>query len=203
MANKTEWEKRIGMLLDARKQADFVYSYKPIDGMHGGQPKVDWFACDRNGWMWMIEVKSLPENRQSINLMGEVTAGQRQALDAVAASHNGVALLVVGQGNALHFFDWRDIGWLAHERPGSPLLPLDPSFLTLIWTGPKGWTHRLHMLLGDKHLGSAPILVKPSGPSRKPIPLPSTSKPKVSIPMPRMMRPSAQSSSKPARKGSS
>lgn len=164
MSTKTEWETRIGMLLDSRKHMHFKYSFKPPDSRHGGQPRLDWFACDVHGKFWLIEVKSLPMNRQSLNLHNDVTPGQRDALTSVTESLGGVALLAVGRGNALHFFNWRQVRCQLEQPSPNPLLPLEDSFLTLIWTGPKGWTHPLYTYVAAGGRDTAPTPNEPSPP---------------------------------------
>lgn len=153
--SKSDWENRVGMLLDPHRSTDFVYSYKPIDGMHGGQPKIDWHACDRLGRYWMIEVKWIPDNRRSINYISEITPGQRDGLSAISMSKHGVALLMVGQGKTLYLFDWHEVTmWVLEEQhrqamdpsplqDQSLLLPFDVAFERYPWSGPKSWTYRL------------------------------------------------------------
>jgi len=135
---KTPWEARVGILLDSSHHSEFVYSYKPYDSPHyGGQPRIDWHACDIVGRYWMIEVKSLPSTRQSINMVNDVSAGQAQALDAIVKSGVGVALVAVGRGNTLYVFDWREIGECRNSVK-SAAVKMGQSFLTLPWS-PKSW----------------------------------------------------------------
>lgn len=183
---KSAWESRVGMLLDSEKHPEFFYSYKPVDGIHGGQPKIDWFACDKIGRFWMIEVKWLPTSRVSINLGTEVTAGQRDGLDAVAVSEMGVALLAVGQGACLFLFEWREVQlWQLDQIHRSKLgqdvnrlLPLDAAFMRLEWNGPKSWKNlNLFRIVGHLHFvqngdpsattPTEPVVLSPKpGPSR-------------------------------------
>lgn len=135
---KTPWEARVGVLIDPRFHPLFAYSFKPYDsGMYGGQPRIDWHACDQLGLYWMIEVKSLPPGRKSINLDTEITAGQRDGLTAISNTSRGMAFLAVGQGRTLYLFPWSMI----RNRPRTPafrLLPLADAVLQLDWS-PKTW----------------------------------------------------------------
>jgi hypothetical protein len=189
---KSPWESRVGKLLDPETYDEFLYSYKPVDGLHGGQPKIDWFACDKTGRFWLIEVKWLAENRRSINLETDVTAGQREGLTAVASSEQGVALLAVGQGTTLSIFDWREvISWSTRNYP-NPLLPIggDLRTIRLRWTGPKTWNHPLYEYVIE-------WLINPTEQSRRmrvkqspgPGPFRWISKPKGSTPILPLMRP--------------
>jgi hypothetical protein len=100
------------MLLDPARHPEFVYSFKPADGgMYGGQPRIDWHACDITGRYWLVEVKQHPRPDHRFNIRTAVSPGQRDALDGVAMSTIGIALLAVGCGDYLFVFDWRDIGW--------------------------------------------------------------------------------------------
>lgn len=146
---KGQWESRVGMLLNSEKHPEFVYSFKPVDsGMYGGQPRLDWLACDYMGRFWMIEVKQLGERDKRLNIRTEVSPGQKDGLSAVADSQAGVSLLAVGHGANLYLFDWRDIRWRC--EPGEqPLLPMEDAFLTLTWTGPKSWSYDLYILVHD------------------------------------------------------
>jgi len=189
---KSPWEKRVGMLLDPEKHPEFLYSYKPPDTMHGGQPKLDWFACDTLGRFWLIEVKWLPETRVSINLRTEVTAGQTDALNQVAFSETGVPLLAVGRGDRLWVYDWREvISWQLQQSTEnlSRLLPLGAATFQLRWFGPKAWDHSLYSLVG------VPVPVTALTPpvlellSHNPAPSASISKPRGSTPIVPLMRP--------------
>ena len=132
---KTPWEARVGVLIDPRLHPLFVYSYKPYDSpFYGGQPRIDWHATDYIGRYWMIEVKSLPLDRKSINLDKDVTPGQRDGLSSVATTVLGVPLLVVGQDKTLYLFSWRKIILATFK----PLLPLADADLKLPWSA-KAW----------------------------------------------------------------
>jgi hypothetical protein len=137
---KSAWEARVGMLLSP---PDFPYSFKPYDsGMYGGQPRLDWLACDLTGVFWAIEAKMLPANRKTFRLDTLVSAGQAQALDAVATCVCSVALLAVGRGTELYFYDWRKIQWLlGATAPPALTFTTDPMF-SFPWTGPKLWATR-------------------------------------------------------------
>jgi hypothetical protein len=168
MAGKTPWEARIGLLLEPRLHPEFVYSYKPYDSpMYGGQPRIDWHACDQLGRYWMIEVKSIPNSRRSINLLSDVTPGQRQALSGVAKSDVGVPILAVGQNRTLYLFDWRAIAWRAepasalHPAP-NPLLLMTETMLQLEWS-PKYWkgfnlSQQWVMLKMSRALATTPVV---------------------------------------------
>lgn len=163
---KSPWEKRVGMLLDPEKHADFVWSFKPVDsGAYGGQPRIDWIACDLLGRVWLIEVKKLADARRTFGMLTDITPGQRQALDAVTESLYGVALLAVGHGSVLYWFDWREIAWLlTPENPGSPFLTMEQALLRYEWSGPKTWDHRLCMDYNAQRPGSVPPLTLHGGP---------------------------------------
>lgn len=194
---KSPWEARVGMLLDPEKHDEFMYSYKPVDGPHGGQPKIDWLACDTQGRFWMIEVKCLPESRKSINLMTEVTAGQRQGLAAVAWSETGIALLAVGQEKLLRIYSyWEVMAWMSEQWPTvdpsnpSLLLPLDAARpIHLRWSGPKSWDHSLFSLVESFWPPIAPIRPVLDLRSHAPAPSASISKRRDSIPTLPLMRP--------------
>lgn len=204
MSGKTPWEQRVGMLLDPEKHPDdFVWSFKPPDSaMYGGQPRIDWLACDRLGYFWGIEVKSLAAGRRSLNLLTDVSAGQRDALSAIDRSTHGRALLAVGTSeNHLYFYFWRDIAWLLDGKQ-KPLLQVpDLSFMGLLWTGPKAWAtysivnHVIPALTERYYPTKIPVVAVPLGspsgmswmppqltvPSSPPVPSPSISKPRDSI----------------------
>lgn len=188
MTTKSPWESRVGMLLDPEKHPEFVYSYKPHDSaMYGGQPRIDWLACDQVGRFWMIEVKSLDPKRRSINLESDVSPGQRAALDAVMHSGVGVPLLMVGQEKTLYVFDWRKVSWLLAGHP------LSEASFALGWTGPKAWAlidlYGFLAVLAPSPL--LPAFVTPASlaifneplPSTPPAPSPLISKPGDSIRM--------------------
>lgn len=184
---KTEWERRVGMLLDPEKHDDFVWSYKPHDSaLYGGQPRLDWLACDRVGRFWVIEVKTAGKGRKSITLERELSPGQITALDAVAASKFGVALLAVGHETTLHVFDWRKIGWalrVAQASGSVTMIGFDQAAFSFLWTGPKSWTRDLYgeytsLLTTHMPVGPFPMppMPMPSGsPSLDPPPAPSPS----------------------------
>jgi hypothetical protein len=170
MSTKSHWEARVGLLLDPLKHTQFTWSYKPPDSqMYGGQPRIDWLACDLIGRFWMVEVKHLADERLSINLNRDVTPGQRAALDGVSASQTGVALLAVGHHDTLHWFDWRMVGWQLTPESTNPLLPMADSLLSMTWTGPKSWDLPLYTLLRDRlpHLELTQIVH--AVPSPKPV----------------------------------
>lgn len=184
---KSAWESRVGMLLDPEKHPEFVYSYKPHDSaMYGGQPRIDWLACDQVGRFWMIEVKSLDPKRRSINLERDVSPGQRAAMNAVMLSGVGVPLLMVGQEKTLYVFDWRKISWLlsGHRSP-PPLLPLSEALFALGWTGPKAWA--LINLYGFLAAPAASPLL-PSGIPAMPMPSAVPSQPIPPVPSPSTLR---------------
>lgn len=158
MPTKSPWETRVGMLLDPMQHPEFVWSFKPVDsGVYGGQPRIDWIACDLIGRHWLIEVKKLADRRQTFGLLTDMTPGQRSALEAVTESLYGVALLAVGHKNVLYIFDWREIAWLlTPENDGNPFLILEDSLLRYEWSGPKKWDHRLCMDYNAQRPGSVP-----------------------------------------------
>lgn len=187
------WESRVGKLLD---DPYYVWAHKCPDSMHGGQPKVDWIACDVYGFFWMIEVKQLAAGRKSINYEGEITPGQREALTAVS-DIGGYAFLAIGVGPRLYIFTWGRIQWLRqHEHPS--LIPLNEASIVLEWMGPKQWTtlqnkQRFHklwamtpdLMVRDGRSASEPtplIRTPHSRSSRKPERSPSISKLTGSIP---------------------
>jgi hypothetical protein len=184
---KGQWEARVGKLL---VEPDFVWSFKPPDSpLYGGQPRVDWLACDRWGKFWMIEVKQASADRKSISIKNDVSAGQIRALNAIA-NGNGVALLAIGQGPALYIHSWR-VAWLRYQQsligrlhPGTTIQLTGPSLLCqFYWTGPKAWKnlelYEKIMVLGVPRdrmssfagaLATHQILVLPSEPSPEPTP---------------------------------
>jgi len=166
MSVKSPWESRVGKLLDAGTNASFVWSFKPTDsGMYGGQPRIDWIACDMLGRHWLIEVKKLADTRRTLSLLTDVTPGQRAALDAVCESLYGVALLAVGHGKTLYWFDWRDVAWLlTPENFESPLLRLENALFKYSWTGPKQWVHPLFADYNARRPALAQALMQPAGP---------------------------------------
>ena len=188
---KSPWEERVGMLLDPAKNVSFVWSFKPVDSMaYGGQPRIDWIACDLLGWHWLIEVKKLADFRKTFNLLNDISPGQRQTLDAVAESLYGVSLLAIGHGTTLYIFDWRDVAWLlTPENADPPLLRMETALLSYVWSGPKKWQHRLYTDYQEKRLDSAPALTPHAVPSHEPGGLRSISRPGVCIRTPPRMPP--------------
>jgi hypothetical protein len=140
VAGKSPWEARVGKLLDPALHPEIVYSFKPYDSsMYGGQPRLDWLACDRTGRFIGIEVKHLEARRRSINLEKDLTAGQINALSAISRSAVGVALLAVGREKTLYLFDWYKIRYLLGGTAPS-LLTISPggsaeSYMEIEWTG--------------------------------------------------------------------
>lgn len=108
--SKGPWEGRVGKLLGGK---DFAYYYKPVDGEHAGPVKIDWLACDRYGYFWMIEVKQIDKNAQRFPL-SIVTPLQRMALLDAARANHSVVLLAVGRGKDLLLYDWRKV-WQQQE----------------------------------------------------------------------------------------
>jgi hypothetical protein len=130
------------MLLDPARHPEFVYSFKPADGgMYGGQPRIDWHACDITGRYWLVEVKQHPDEKHLFNIRTAVSPGQRDALDGVAMSTIGIALLAIGCSDYLFVFDWRDIGWRwrSDAQPSQQKLGMVEAKLALQWKGPKSW----------------------------------------------------------------
>lgn len=171
---KSPWEARVGMLLDPARNTAFVWSFKPYDsGAYGGQPRIDYIACDILGRHWLIEVKNMPVTRKTFGLLTDISPGQRAALDAVCESLYGVALLAIGRDKTLYIFDWRDVAWLlTPENPGSPHLPLDTALLTYEWSGPKKWQYRLYTDYNDQRPGITEVLTQHAGRLPEPGPLP-------------------------------
>jgi hypothetical protein len=140
MAGKSPWEARVGKLLDPALHPEIVYSFKPYDSsMYGGQPRLDWLACDRTGRFIGVEVKHLDARRKSINLEKDLTAGQINALNAISRSAVGIALLAVGREKTLYLFDWHKIQYLLGGTAPS-LLMISPggsaeSYMEIEWTG--------------------------------------------------------------------
>ena len=143
MPVKGQWESRTGMIL--RCPESFAWAFKPADSpLYGGQARIDWLACDHKGRFWMVEVKQCALDRKTINVLTDVSPGQRDALTAIAQTEQGIALLAVGQENILYLFDWRTILWRLTQAGGfserqRPLLPLSAAPIQVLWTGPKAW----------------------------------------------------------------
>jgi hypothetical protein len=190
------WEPRVGKLLHPEY---FPWSFKPADSSrYGGQPRIDYLACDLYGCFWMIEVKQLGPDRKSINIENDVSIGQRNALDAVSEV-GAVALLAVGCGSRLYIFTWERIRWLQSQGHWPRVLLNDASAI-FHWTGPTDWARpemakllRLipiqspsyGVLLGKEDpVPTPPTVTQPSPPSEDTEPSPSISKPMACTPMP-------------------
>lgn len=106
MSVKSEWEARVSKALRAKT----AYCFKPPDGgMYGGQPRVDFFFVTNQGVGGLCEVKYVREGAQSFDLTSTafITAGQRAALESVACTARGKALLAVGIGTSeIRIYDW-------------------------------------------------------------------------------------------------
>jgi hypothetical protein len=126
----------------------------------------------------LIEVKQARKKATLINVLLDVTPGQRDGLNAVSNSETGVALLAVGCEDTLYIFDWRDIRWLLDNH--NPRLPgpkagqilWREAALSYRWSGPKSWTHDLWLDVGDyqEERDIRPTPLRPAGSS------PSTAK---------------------------
>jgi hypothetical protein len=187
------WEPRVGKLLHPEY---FPWSFKPADSSrYGGQPRIDYLACDVYGRFWMIEVKQLGPDRKSINIENDVSIGQRNALDAVSEV-GAVALLAVGCGSQLYIFTWERIRWLQSQGHWPRILLKDCSAV-FHWTGPTHWTspeiakifHRLPILASldatvPSQCDTPPTVMPPLPPSENTEPSPSISKPMACTPMP-------------------
>lgn len=193
MSSKGPWEGRVGILLHNTRW--FAWAFKPADSpLYGGQARIDWLACDKLGRHWMVEVKQVAPDRRSINVLSEVSPGQRAALSAVAGTDVGIALLVVGQGETLYVFDWRMVQWRLDQDDGSQgklaaRLPLSSAPIQIKWTGKKAWQNlnwyaEVVKLRQIEHiLNIAPIMLTPTRSPSEPVSSPSTSKRRGSIPM--------------------
>lgn len=157
------WEPRVGKLFHPDY---FPWTYKAPDSPRfGGQPRIDYLACDVYGRFWMVEVKQLQPDRKSINIENDVPIGQRNALDAVS-DVGAVAALAVGCGSTLYVFLWERVRWLQSQGMW-PRLPLNKASVTFHWTGPTDWSrptmgklwHRILSQLTalDTGVGNAPI----------------------------------------------
>ena len=198
---KGPWEERVGRLLIPKGTneyaPDFLWSHKCPDMIHGGQPKVDFHACDRTGVWWSIEVKQIPEARKSFNIDSRdfISAGQIECLTAVAQASASVVLLAVGRGNRLYIFDWRRLQCQYRERtkanfPKPGLFQLAEALTHLTFTRWASWEetpfrHGVLTLLEveRKSRRSATRMTKrsPSNSSPKPGESASTLKPTASI----------------------
>jgi len=191
---KGHWEERVGWLL---QPDDFPWKFKPPDSQfYGGQPRIDWLACDNHGRFWMIEVKQVAANRTIFNLDTEISAPQKAALSAVANA-GGIAILAIGCGSELFIHDWGFVAWqfeanVKNNKPRPEWLPLsEPMTIldVLPWMGKKTWQlQSLFPLVTD----SDGELLAPTGQRRtisgglSPTPTPSlsTSKHAASTPTP-------------------
>jgi hypothetical protein len=142
---KTPWEDRVKMLLT---KPEIVWYYKAPDGkMYGGQPRLDFVACDIFGRFIMIEVKSLIDASRSFLPKTLVPAVQRDALDKIAETASGVAILAVGHADILRLYNWRQI----RERARISVEQAEGTFWVGVWNGPANWAqHNLHVILA-KH----------------------------------------------------
>lgn len=201
---KGAWESRVGLLL--RNPAHFVWAYKPADSaLYGGQPRIDWLACNRLGGFWMVEVKQLASNRKSINLLNDVSPGQRDALTAIATTTFGVSLLAVGQAETLYMFDWRKIVWRLKQDVGfraHQLVSLRSAPIQVQWTGATSWANDQQVYQALQNLRSQrasrnipPTLIVPERLRKFTGSSASTSKPEDSIPTPAWTVPLEPSSS--------
>ena len=201
--DKKTTEERVGMLL--KHPDDFAWAFKPADSrMYGGQTRIDWIACDKAGRCWLVEVKQVDPEARSINLLNEVSPGQRNALTSVSRTTVGIALLAVWQGTTLYIFDWSRVLWHWQKRSeqhepshlnNPALLPLESASLVIEWTGPKAWaTVRLLPFVEEfwaygPHAAIPPTRVVPERPSPKPASLRSTLRLRGCTPTPdRMLR---------------
>jgi hypothetical protein len=194
MSSKGPWEERVGWLL---QPDEYPWKFKPPDSQfYGGQPRIDWLACDNRGRFWMIEVKQIAANRTIFNLDTEISAPQKAALSAVANA-GGMALLAIGCGNELFIHDWGYVAWrfeasVDQNKQHPEWLPLsEPMTIldVLPWMGKKIWKlQSLFPLVTDHNGHLAPPMGmrnRPSvGYSFEPTPFPSISKLADSTPTP-------------------
>jgi hypothetical protein len=141
---KTPWEHRVRMLLN---KPEIVWCYKAPDGkMYGGQPRIDFVACDIFGRFIMVEVKSLIDASRSFLPKILVPAVQRDALNKIAGTASGVAILAVGHKNVLRLYNWghiRDLPHISVEGTES-----EGTFWVGVWNGPTNWAQQnLHVIL--------------------------------------------------------
>jgi hypothetical protein len=157
---KTPWEDRVKMLLT---KPEIVWYYKAPDGkMYGGQPRIDFVACDIFGRFIMIEVKSLPDAAKSFVPKNLVPPVQQDALDKIAGTASGVAILAVGHEGILRLYSWGKIRGLNKVSFGSDWA--DIPFWRDVWNGPANWAqHNLHVILA-KHWQQEPGLYTGLGP---------------------------------------
>jgi hypothetical protein len=144
---KTPWEDRVRMLLN---KPEIVWYYKAPDGkMYGGQPRLDFVACDIFGRFIMIEVKSLPSAAKTFDPNLLVPAVQQDALDKIAGTASGVAILAVGHEDILRLYSWGKIRGLTRISFGSAGEQMP--FWMDVWKGPASWSqHNLHVILVKK-----------------------------------------------------
>jgi hypothetical protein len=142
--SKTPWEVRVKMLLN---KPEIVWYYKAPDGkMYGGQPRIDFIASDIFGRFIMIEVKSVTHTAKTFSPRVIVPPVQQDALNKIAETASGVAILAVGHEDILRLYNWGAIRTQEH-------IPLDGSrtdgtFWTGIWNGPAKWAqYNLHVIL--------------------------------------------------------
>jgi hypothetical protein len=141
---KTPWEDRVRMLLN---KPEIVWYYKAPDGkLYGGQPRLDFVACDIFGRFIMIEVKSLPSSYKSFMPANLVPSVQQDALDRIAGTASGVAILAVGHDDILRLYSWGRIRGL--PRVSLTGAGEEMPFWMGVWKGPAKWTqHNLHVIL--------------------------------------------------------
>jgi hypothetical protein len=139
---KTPWEDRVKMLLN---KPEIVWYYKAPDGkMYGGQPRIDFIASDIFGRFIMIEVKSLPDAAKSFDPNLLVPTVQRDALDRIAGTASGVAILAVGHADILRLYNWGAI----RERARISVEQAEGTFWVSVWNGPAKWAqYNLHAIL--------------------------------------------------------
>jgi hypothetical protein len=175
---KTPWEDRVRMLLN---KPEIVWYYKAPDGkMYGGQPRIDFVACDIFGRFIMIEVKSLPSAAKSFVPNSLVPPVQQDALDMIAGTASGVAILAVGHEGILRLYSWGKIRGLPKVSLASA--GEEKPFWMDVWKGPANWAqHNLHVILArtgtpepGPYSGLGPLAnpirdpAPGSGPSRSP-----------------------------------
>lgn len=141
---KTPWEDRVRMLLN---KPEIVWYYKAPDGkMYGGQPRLDFVACDIFGRFIMIEVKSLPSGLSSFVPAKLVPTVQQDALDKISGTASGVAILAVGHEGILRLYSWSKIRGLTKVSLANA--GEEKPFWMDVWKGPMNWaTHNLHVIL--------------------------------------------------------
>jgi hypothetical protein len=149
---KTPWENRVKMLLT---KPEIVWYYKAPDGkMYGGQPRIDFVACDIFGRFIMIEVKSLADTAKSFIPKALVPPVQQDALDRIASTASGVAILAVGHEDILRLYNWGAIR--ERDRVSVDGAESEGTFWMGVWNGPTNWAqHNLHVILA-KHWRSVP-----------------------------------------------